>query len=92
MRNCVNPDHLYLGDRKDNARDKIRRRRDPNATLTYEQVAKIKARLAVEQKGLAAALAREYGVSQATICSIKKGKNYGYVVPEGAQSREGKEK
>jgi hypothetical protein len=78
VRNCVNPEHLYLGDRKDNARDKIARRRDPNATLTDDQVRTVK-RLLAEGEMYGKDIAKMFGVSEGVISAIRKGKTYNYV-------------
>lgn len=81
VRNCVNPEHLYLGDRKDNARDKIKRLRDSTATLTYEQAAEIKAELVNWKRGMNVQLAKKYGVSASVICHIRLGHSYQHVAP-----------
>lgn len=81
VRNCVNPEHLYIGDRLANARDKIRRRRDPTGVLTYEQVADIKAAIENYSRGLSASLARQYGVSSGVIAGIRTGRTYRHVEP-----------
>ena len=78
VRNCVNPDHLYLGDRLDNARDKIARRRDSTATLTYEQVREVRRLLAEGEMGKD--IAAKYGVSPAVISGIKLGQTYRHVL------------
>jgi hypothetical protein len=44
------------------------------AKLTQEQATEIRQRLADGKRGIGAALAKEYGVSQATISLIKHGK------------------
>jgi hypothetical protein len=70
VRCCVNPDHLFLGTAADNAADMVAKGRDrrPLPKLTASQVGEIRARVAggVVQ----ASLAREYGVSKATVCLI----------------------
>lgn len=90
VRNCVNPEHLYVGDRKDNARDKIRRRRDIAASLTYEQAAEIKAALANYRFGLGEELAVKYGVTRNVISGIKRGKTYAHVLPSAAHGGDSK--
>ena len=88
-RSCVNPNHLYLGDRYQNAQDiKTRNRthlirdpklgqKNPSAKLTDDQVRTIKRRLMNRHPGKDLAL--EYGVSKTTISEIKHGKVWGHI-------------
>lgn len=74
VRSCVNPDHLFLGTNKDNSQDAVRKgrmafgARQGGAKLTDEIVRKI--RLSIEGP---AALAKQYGVSHATIIRARRG-------------------
>lgn len=52
--------------------DNLRNR--TTSRLTLERARDIKARLAVGKRGIAKALASEFGVSEQTICDIKKGR------------------
>lgn len=78
---CVNPAHLFLGSHADNAADKMNKGRcgvlrgqaAPGAVLTEDQVAEIRSRLATGPRGCASSLAREFGVSAATISNIHTG-------------------
>jgi hypothetical protein len=80
----VNPEHLFLGTMMDNVRDmmeKGRSRQGENhrsAKLTVEQVRKIKTILA---EGLlrVSDIAREYGVTHATIACIARGTSWRHV-------------
>lgn len=71
-KDCVNPEHLETGTQVDNEADKVRDgttnrgERCGTAKLTNEQVADIRRR--VGQKGVE--LAKEFGVSKATISQI----------------------
>jgi hypothetical protein len=77
VRLCMNPDHLFLGTKGDNARDCAAKGRTVNRTgenhhrraLTAAQVATIRARY-TGARGQQAALAREYGVKRSTIGAI----------------------
>jgi hypothetical protein len=49
---------------------------NPGALLTNEQVAAIRERLMHHKHGLSRQIAKEYGVTDSTISSIKRGKNW----------------
>jgi len=77
VKECVNPDHLWLGTKGDNWRDCIAKgRHNPGAKgercwkakLTTVQVRSIRQRYLVEHNQ--SALAREFGVTSGTICRI----------------------
>jgi len=88
VRNCVNPDHLFLGTKADNHRDMVEKGRQPRgfkkpnhkmrgedhpgSKLTEKDVAEIRAFLAEGKSG--ASLARLYGVSRGMIYHIAKGR------------------
>lgn len=73
---CCNPAHLFLGTRKENAHDAMRKgrttigERNPMAKLTWKDVADIRARHASGETRKS--IARHYGVSPATISNIYK--------------------
>lgn len=81
---CVNPDHLFIGTAAENHADMTTKGRQrtgfrvvprgadhPNAKLTAQQVAEIKAS---NERGVD--LAKRYGVAQQTICGIRKGRRW----------------
>ena len=78
VRNCVNPDHLFLGTQKDNMDDMRRKNRDARkgpdgeaahcAVLTDEIVHIIR-----KDSRPAALLAVEYGVTRGTISKARRG-------------------
>lgn len=79
---CVNPDHLFLGDYRDNINDCLDKGRypvrsgetHPTAKLTYDDVAAIRQKLS---KGASQrALAAEYGVTRFNIMHIKHGRTW----------------
>jgi hypothetical protein len=88
---CVRPDHLYAGSLSDNRRDAQQRNRwarknldnvprgerNTRARLTDDDVREIRAALARNETQ--PAIAKRYGVNQATISSIKLGKTWKHV-------------
>jgi hypothetical protein len=83
---CCNPAHLFLGTQSDNARDMVRKGRQAqfpgskhgNAKLTEQDVAEIRQRVNDGEPQIN--LAREYGVSTTTVCSIVKRKSWKHVI------------
>lgn len=78
---CVNPNHLYLGDRSDNLRDMHERgqknhdgENNPPAKLTEDDVAEIRERL--ENGKTQYEVADEFDVSQPTISHIVTERNW----------------
>ena len=70
---CVNPSHLYLGDRSDNRMDEVRR--GDRGKLEPEQVREI--RQQYETGGMTQQkLATKYGVAQSNISRIINNKRY----------------
>lgn len=70
---CINPNHLELGTRKDNAHDRDTRGRN-KSFLTKEIVLKIRADARPYKY-----ITQEYGVAPSTISNIKKGFRWGWV-------------
>jgi hypothetical protein len=74
-RACINPEHLFLGTRKDNAEDCVRKGRTnhgsarPQAKLTEDQVVEIR-RAYSAKEATQYQLASTYGVHQAMIWRI----------------------
>jgi HNH endonuclease len=87
VRNCLNPDHLYLGTQKENRRDADERGRTnlpkgiehPRAILTEQNVREIRARYKC-RKVTFKMLAKEFGVSWYAIFDIIKGKNWKHLI------------
>ena len=83
IRNCVNPDHLFLGTPADNSRDMVEKNRHPfgeknyASKLTSSQVSRIKELLAAgtPRRKIAAA----FGVCRVTISDIYRGKSWKHV-------------
>lgn len=92
-RACVNPSHLFLGTRRDNANDRIKKgrpggkrgkpplgERNGSAKLTSEQVREIRRRYIPRNRtNGGSALAREFGVTQTTVSSIILGYHWSHV-------------
>lgn len=74
VRDCVNPDHLFVGTRLENMQDAAAKKRmprmegHPNAKLTADDVRAIKSDNASLRK-----IAAKYGVGQTAIFRIKHG-------------------
>lgn len=96
IRNCVNPDHLFLGTYADNHRDMVEKGRNPkgykkpghwvrgelagNAKLTESAVKDIRALRKAGHSG--ASLARKYGVTNGLIYSVCQGRSWKHVGEE----------
>jgi hypothetical protein len=84
VRACVNPEHLFLGTMMDNVRDMMEKGRSAHgekhrsAKLTTEQVRRIKTMLA-EGFMRVSDIAREYGVTHATVACIARGTSWRHV-------------
>lgn len=88
VRNCVNPDHLFLGTKADNHRDMVQKGRNPrgykrpnhkmrgeihhSAKLTQAEVDHIRQKLKEGETG--ASLARAFGVTRGMIYHIAHGR------------------
>ena len=89
---CVNPLHLRWATPMENAADRVDHGRvvrgadAHNSKLTDDQVREIKRRLHLGGWGAGRKLAREFGVHEATICDIKKGRRWSHV-PLAQQKR-----
>lgn len=64
---CVNPDHLFVGSRKDNMRDMAAKGRAGGQKLSKKQVIEI-----ISSSDTQHTLARRYGVSQSLISIYKR--------------------
>jgi len=78
---CVNPDHLFLGTRRDNIQDMISKGRKPKprATINAETAAVIKGRLLLGDGPTA--IARDLGISNGVVHGIKYLNNWSDVAP-----------
>lgn len=80
VRCCCNPTHLFLGTKKDNAIDAVRKGRWVDnagekhgmAKLSDQDVRDIRQALAMKETQ--SSIAKRFGVHKATICDIKRGK------------------
>jgi hypothetical protein len=79
---CIRPSHLFPGNHKDNAEDKVRKGRARGAAsgekhhaakLTAAIVADIRKRIAEGPRGIKTTLAQEYGIGKACITKISQG-------------------
>lgn len=71
VRCCINPDHLYLGDLKRNARDVVLRLRSNRQRLSYGAALRILADARPYKE-----IAAEHGVSPHAIGAMKRGESH----------------
>lgn len=84
---CKNIDHLFLGTKADNARDKVVKQRQVRlkgasngmSRLTEADVLSIRAALVDAPRGTAARLAVYYNVDQVTISDIKHSRKWKHI-------------
>jgi len=69
-RACVRPDHLFLGTKKENTHDMMKKGRKGGVKITPEILAMIQAQ--PHRYGLASRLARELGISVSAVCRALK--------------------
>lgn len=81
IRNCVNPNHLYIGTHRDNMRDMVSRHRNHSGESNYQ--AKLKncdaEKIRNEYKSditSFAILSKKYKVSKTLIQNVVQGKSY----------------
>ena len=83
VRSCVNPSHLFLGSRADNAKDREEKGRGNqlkgesknNSKLIEEDIIVIRASTKTQ-----AVIAKEYNISQALVCGIRTGKRWRHIL------------
>jgi ribosomal protein L37AE/L43A len=78
---CVNPNHLYLGTVKDNARDRVRRGRG-NSGHRFSKEAVWSIRKTYKRPYDLKSLSQTYGVSKSAIWQIVIGKSYPNYLPK----------
>lgn len=86
VRKCVNPDHLYLGDRLQNVKDMWDRKRNPNRKgekhhlhkLTDREIEEIRQKY-IPRVITQQSLADEYGVTQGMIGHIVNNRNWRHI-------------
>lgn len=74
VRCCVNPDHLFIGTKKDNAVDMARKGRAGGRKLSATDVLAIR-----KDKRSLTAIARDYGVYFTLIGAIKRREKWGHL-------------
>lgn len=85
MRPCCNPRHLFLGTQADNVHDMMSKGRKASKVGALHHNAKMdEARVRAARRRRsngerAADLAREYGVSPATMCDLLRGRTWSHV-------------
>jgi hypothetical protein len=85
IRNCVNPDHLFLGTNKDNVDDKVSKDRQAkgsdngNSILSENDVIEIKELLKYKYYGYIRHMMKKYNVSERCILDIKSGRTWKHI-------------
>lgn len=75
VRACVNPAHLYDGDAASNSGDMVARGRSPREWRNaHTKISDADARAIRDSQARGVDLARAYGVSEQTVCDIRKGR------------------
>ena len=74
---CCNPDHLWLGDQKDNTRDMFLKNRGAKQKLKIEDVKKIKQMIVDGMRNCD--ILKNFNVHKSTIASIRGGFTWKYV-------------
>lgn len=81
-RACINVDHLYIGNQKQNMDDMYSAKREVVLKGSSHGGAKINEKIALEifnRKGFARQIAKDFGVSETLVYSIKKKKNWKHI-------------
>lgn len=79
---CVNPDHLFLGTRRENSADMVNKERaakgerHSQSKLTAEQVLAIRSDTRRQH-----VVAAEHGIDRVTVSDIKRGKSWAWLTP-----------
>ena len=71
---CVNPEHLWLGSKRDNARDRVLKNRHGNQILSSDDIEEIRHVSGETNQSVA----DKYKVSEATIRDIRSGRTWSY--------------
>jgi hypothetical protein len=69
---CVNPDHLFAGTYKDNAKDRDKKERGALAKLNHNQVKEIRSTCNLLE------LSKQYNISPHAIIDLLTGKSWKY--------------
>lgn len=74
VRDCVNPDHLFVGDRGDNNRDMFAKRRHKFGSASHlAKLNEASVQEILDSTETNTSLAKRYGVNQSTISRIRTG-------------------
>ena len=81
IKSCVNPHHLFLGSHKDNMADAASKGLFPRGSKHYHSKLSRKEVTFIKNSSLSGKLlANRFGVSPPTICDIRKGRTWRYVI------------
>lgn len=83
VRNCVNPEHLFLGTKSDNMQDCLNKKKFSNgekhyaAKITEENVKQIRLRRSMGEK--IKNIANDFGISISSVCDLDKRRTWKHV-------------
>ena len=80
---CVNPEHLYIGTPTQNALDRESRNRSNSPRGEQHALAKLTEEKVIQiffESGPQSAIAKKYGIVQATVCKIKNKQRWAHVL------------
>lgn len=84
-RGCVNPTHMFMGTRKDNAHDAVRKGRNSRGSvngmsiLTESDIPRLRTLITTGPRGTQRRLAREHGISESSMSQMIHGKTWRHV-------------
>ena len=79
---CINPDHLYIGNQKDNMQDRKNRNRwipPKGEEVSWSKLTEAEIKLIKELPGLHKDIAKQFGISRSCVSLIKGNKRWKHI-------------